>query len=62
MPFSNLTAMTFGNGELLLLAENGTHSAQNISNARRGQEAKADVFDYIERFYNVNAGTPQSAI
>jgi hypothetical protein len=24
-------------------------------------EAKADVFDYIERFYNANAGTRQSA-
>jgi hypothetical protein len=26
-----------------------------------GRKAKADVFDYIERFYNANAGTRQSA-
>jgi hypothetical protein len=42
-------------GELLLVAQDRTDSAQN---ARTRDEARADVFDYIERFYNPNAGTP----
>jgi len=36
-------------GELLLLAEDRTHRAQDLSHA---DDAKADVFDYIECFYN----------
>jgi hypothetical protein len=36
-----------GDGELLLLAEDRTRGTQ-----RTRDEAKADVFDYIERFYN----------
>ena len=39
-----------GDGELLLLAEDRTSQAQNLWRTR--DEAKADVFDYIERFYN----------
>ncbi len=38
-----------GDGELLLHAEDGADRAQNY---RTRDEAKADVFDYIERFYN----------
>ncbi len=38
-----------GDGELLLLAQDRAHSSQNY---RTREEAKADVFDYIERFYN----------
>ena len=37
------------NGKLLLIAENRTDHAKNLPDA--GQ-ARADVFDYIERFYN----------
>ena len=39
-----------GDGELLLLAQDRTDSAQNVPNERR--RPRADVFDYIERFYN----------
>ena len=36
-------------GELLLVAEDRTHGPQVY---RTRDEARADVFDYIERFYN----------
>ena len=36
-------------GELLLLAEDRTHGGKTY---RTRDQAKADVFDYIERFYN----------
>ena len=39
-----------GDGELLLLAEDRTHGARKIYRTR--DQARADVFDYIERFYN----------
>ena len=37
-------------GELLLLDEDRAHSAQNLSDTP--DRAKADVFDYVECFYN----------
>lgn len=36
-------------GELLLVVEDRAQRTQNLSHQERGQ---ADVFDYIERFYN----------
>ena len=38
-----------GDGELLLLAQDRAHSTQDLPDAR---QAKANVFDYIECFYN----------
>jgi len=39
------------NGKLLLIVENGKNStAWKVYRTRK--DAKADVFDYIERFYN----------
>jgi transposase InsO family protein len=38
-----------GDGELLFLAEDQAYNAPDLSNAR---PSEADVFDYIERFYN----------
>jgi hypothetical protein len=39
----------YGDGELLLVVEDRANSAQDVPDAG---EANADVFDYIERFYN----------
>src|ERR1700722_16348136 len=39
-----------GDGELLLLAQDGAHARKTY---RTRDEARADVFDYIECFYNV---------
>ena len=44
-------------GELLLLAENRTHRRKTY---RTRNEARADVFDYIERFYNPSGVTRRS--
>lgn len=38
-----------GDGELLLLAEDGAKARKTY---RTRDEARADVFDYVERFYN----------
>jgi hypothetical protein len=45
-------------GELLLVAQNRTNSVQDLSNTR---QANADVFDYIERFYN-RASPPAACV
>jgi transposase InsO family protein len=44
----------FCDGELLLFAEDRTHGPQRTARKvyRTRDEAHADVFDYIERFYN----------
>jgi putative transposase len=39
-----------GHGELLQLAEDRAHSPQGLPT--RDEQARSDVFDYIERFYN----------
>ena len=48
-----------GDGELLREPEEGARSSTQVYRTR--DEARADVFDYVERFYNPRAGTRQLA-